>query len=245
MYDWVMVKIQALWNAVSRSQKQNDIVDETASKTFIQPTCTRWCSEYYAVERVVEIGLEKIVSCRLALGQAKMTEAEMKVLNTYLFIMKPVVKAMKLLERESDCYLGMLIPTIMGVQNKLHTHCGPVMKPFVNTLKSGLQKTFGQVLQNCDYRIASMLHLKFKLAFLPNDEKIQMKEMLISYVKHVQREVNDGTGSAGQPSTSSSQSQQASDSEHTDQDDLFSYLSHKTEADTTVADDVLLILLIY
>jgi hypothetical protein len=157
------------------------------------------------VERIVEIDLEKIVSCQLALGQAKMTEAEMKFLNASLLIMKPVVKATKLLEGESDCYLGMLTPTIMGVQNKLHTHCDPVMKPLVNALKSGLQERFGQVLQNCDYRIASMLHPKFKLAFLTNDEKIQMKEMLISYVKHVQREVNDGAGCAGQPSTTSSQ----------------------------------------
>lgn len=45
-----MAKVQALWNAVSLSPKQNDVVDEIAGKTFIQPICTHWCSEDYAAE---------------------------------------------------------------------------------------------------------------------------------------------------------------------------------------------------
>lgn len=39
-YDRVMVKIQALWNAVSRSPKNTDVIEEIANKSFVQPTCT-------------------------------------------------------------------------------------------------------------------------------------------------------------------------------------------------------------
>ena len=59
-YDKFMAKVQTLSNSVSRSTHNNDIVKEIAGKTFLKPVCTRWCSEYYAVERVVDIGLEKI-----------------------------------------------------------------------------------------------------------------------------------------------------------------------------------------
>ena len=118
-YDRAMAKVQALSNIVSRSPKANDTVEDITGKTFLKPTCTRWCSEYYAVERVVEIGLDKVVECETALGLSVMTSADMKFLTSFIKVMKPIVSAMKLIEGESHCYVGQLIPTIMGLQRKL------------------------------------------------------------------------------------------------------------------------------
>lgn len=72
--DRAMGKVQALWNAVNKSAKTNDIVKEITGKTFIQPTITRWNSEYYDVQRVVEIGIEKMNVCQSALGLSTTTE---------------------------------------------------------------------------------------------------------------------------------------------------------------------------
>ena len=118
-YDRAMAKVQALSNVVSRSPKANDTVEEITGHTFLKPTCTRWCSEYYAVERVVEIGLDKVVECETALGLSVMTSADMKFLISFIKVMRPIVAAMKLIEGENNCYVGQLIPTIMGLQMKL------------------------------------------------------------------------------------------------------------------------------
>lgn len=75
----------------------NDIVQEITCSTFINPTCTRWSSEFYAVQRVLTIGLEKVKECQKALKQDQMTDAEMQFLNAYAKIMKPTVLAMNLL----------------------------------------------------------------------------------------------------------------------------------------------------
>lgn len=64
MYDRVVAKIVSLTNSISRSPKNADAVEEITGKTFIQPTATRWCSEYYGIERVVDIGLQKVTSVK-------------------------------------------------------------------------------------------------------------------------------------------------------------------------------------
>lgn len=58
-----MGKVQALSNAMSRSPKNADMVEALTGSTFLNPTVTRWCSEFYAVELVVAIGVEKVNEC--------------------------------------------------------------------------------------------------------------------------------------------------------------------------------------
>jgi hypothetical protein len=239
-----MAKVQALWNAVSRSPKHNDAVEEIATKSFVQPTCTRWCSEYYAVERIVDIGFEKIVNCQTALGLSKMTEGDMRFLNSFLAVMKPIVTAMKVLEGEADCYLSHVIPTIMGVERKLRSNSDIAMKPLTSALLNGLQSRFGEIKDNFEYRMASILHPKFKLAFLPSDDRTTYKELLLSYVQDVHREIM-ASDAAKQPmhsSTATATTTNAVDNQEqqdTDEDDIYSFL-HKpdTAVDTSIAEQV-------
>ena len=232
-YDRVMAKIQSLWNAVSRSPKQSDIVEEFSSKCFIQPTCTRWCSEYYAVERIIDIGFASVVNCQEALGLVPMTEADMKFLNAFLQIMKPLVTAMKILEGETECYIGLVIPTIMGVQKRLQSNVEPLMKPLTKALIDGLAARFGKVMRSDDYRMASVLHPKFKLAFLSDDEKMRYKQLLVSYVDNIRREVHVAQTS---PAVSTPSQMMPRDS---DDDDLYSFLNKpQTSVSTDVAQQV-------
>ena len=101
-YDRAMAKVQALSNAVSRSPKMNDIVEDITGSTFINPTCTRWSSDYNAVHRVVSIGLDAVKLCQKELKQELMTEADTQFLISYTKVMKPIVLAMKSLQGEKQ-----------------------------------------------------------------------------------------------------------------------------------------------
>lgn len=177
-YDRAMGKVQALSNAVNRSPKQNDAVVDIIGQTFLQPNCTRWCSEYYAVQRVVDIGLEKVVECQTQLGQSPMTPADMTFLTAFVKLLKPLVIAMKLLEGETDCYIGQLIPTVMGLEKKFEQCSNLLMKPLAQALLSGVKARFETVLNSDDYIIPTMLHPKFKLSFLPEEHKLKYREVL-------------------------------------------------------------------
>ena len=232
-----MAKVQALSNVVSRSPKANDTVEEITGHTFLKPTCTRWCSEYYAVERVVEIGLDKVVECETALGLSVMTSADMKFLISFIKVMRPIVAAMKLIEGENNCYVGQLIPTIMGLQRKLQTAGeDPTMKPLTEALIAGLRRRFDCTLQSEEHQVSTMLHPKFKLAFLPDEQsRMQGRQLLLKYVDQVQREVAEP--SAILPGGSSSEVE--------DDEDLYSFLNKPEQAGSSLSDEVIIITSVY
>lgn len=227
-YDRATGKVQALSNAVNRSPKQNDAVQDITGTTFLQPTCTRWCSEYYAVLRVVEIGIDKVNKCQTELGQSLMTQADIAFLTGYVALMKPLVLAMKLLEGENDCYMGQLIPTVMGLQNKLRKCSDHSMQPLAKALLNGIKARFDSVLKNPDYIVATMLHPKFKLSFLPDEQKLQHRQLLLSYIKEVQCETEPATEIVTATTTSDA-----------DDDDLYSFLGEgETSLDASLSDQV-------
>jgi len=230
-YDRAMSKVQALSNTVSRSPKANDAVEAITGKTFLSPVCTRWCSEYYAVERVLDIGLDKVVECQKALGQSLMTQADMKFLNSFISVMRPIVVAMKLIEGENHCYIGQIIPTIMGLQRKLEiASTDQSMRPLTTALLSGLRNRFQSTMDSEEYRIATMLHPKFKLAFLPDEQaRMESRQLLLNYVQQVQREV---TG----PSPSQSESALT---EAPDDEDIYSFLNKPDQSATSLSDEVI------
>jgi hypothetical protein len=208
----------------------NDTVEEITGKTFLKPTCTRWCSEYYAVERVVEVGLDKVVECQKALGHSEMTPADMKFLVAFLNVMRPLVVAMKLIEGENQCYIGQLIPTIMGLKRKLELVSDVSMKPLSSALLNGIQNRFQPILNSEEYRIATMLHPKFKLAFLQNEqERMQGRQLLLTYVQQVQHEV---AGPAVLTSTSAL-------NESEDDEDLYSFLNKPAASSSSLSEEVI------
>src|SRR6266516_2340179 len=114
-----MAKVQALMNAVNRSTKNADIVADITNLIFLNPTCTRWSSDFAAMKRVVDIVVEKERLCRQKLGQEVFTDADVTFLTAYLCAMKPLATAMEIFQGEGDCYIGHVIPTVLGVKLKL------------------------------------------------------------------------------------------------------------------------------
>ena len=185
-FDRAMAKVHSLWNLVSRSPKANNVVEEIAGCTFMQQVCTRRCSEYYAVEWVTSVGLDKVLECQTATGMdAKMTEANFTFMSSFQAVMKHTVTTTKCLEGENHCYLGHVIPTMTGLKNKLNRICDPAIRPLVQALLVGLSARFEPLISNHKYFLASMLLPKFKLAFLPADSRPHQKQMLTEYGKRL------------------------------------------------------------
>lgn len=213
-YDRAMAKVQALSNAVNRSPKINDTVKDVTGPTFINPTCTRWSSKFYAVQCVVSVGLGKVKLCQTALKQEAMTEADMEFLTSYANTMKPLVLAMNQLQAETRTYLGHLIPTIKGVLCKLSLSTDKAVEPLVSALPDGINRRFQAVLSDKEHMIASVLHPQFTLHFLPEDVRLQTKRQVLAYVQQVADESQVCT-------TSVSESVEGDPKE--DDDDLYSF----------------------
>uniref|UniRef100_A0A2C9LRB9 HAT C-terminal dimerisation domain-containing protein n=1 Tax=Biomphalaria glabrata TaxID=6526 RepID=A0A2C9LRB9_BIOGL len=110
-----------------------------------------------------------------------------------------------------------------------HKRCGNHSLNLVASIdaaKNGLIERFGHVMESCEYRIGSTLHPKFKLAFLPSEEKSQIKEILVCYVKNAQKEFSREIGSGNQLSIS--QTNHEADSTITDE--VEGYLAGKSDS---------------
>lgn len=186
LYDRAMGKIQALSNAVNRSTKHADAVEEIIGVTFLNPTCTRWMSDYMAVRRVVDVGLGKVRECQTKIGLTVMNDAEMSFLMAFVHIFKPIAIAMELFQREQDCFLGHVIPTVIGIQSKLQSMVtDDDSKPLVRALLDGLQSRFNPVFDSDQMHISTMLVPKFKLNYLP-PESHHEKKMLLTHAIYAQ-----------------------------------------------------------
>ena len=227
MYDRSMGKVQALSNAVNKSVKHADVVEDVVEVTFLNPTCTRWSSEFSAVSRIVVVGLEKVRDCQQKIGLAPLTESEMSFLKGFVQVMKPFAVAMEFLQGEKDVYLGHVIPTVMGIQNKLCTMVVEAsMTPLLNAVSAGLKTRFRPVFEDKHYHLASMLIPKFKLNYLPEAER-RMKKLLL--VQSVSLSAMDR-----QATTTTTSDHQASQMmSATDDDDLFAFVRHNASSEST------------
>jgi len=95
------------------------------------------------------------------MGQHPLTEDDMKFLDNYVKVMKPVAAAMDLLQGEGACYIGHVIRTIKGIQHKLQLLNDKSMTPLINAINNGLCEGFGNILISDDYNVATMLTPKF------------------------------------------------------------------------------------
>ena len=105
------------------------------------------------------------------MGQQPLTEDDMKFLASYVNVMRPIAAAMDLLQGESDCYIGHVIPTVMRIQHKLQLLNVNSMTPLIKAISDGLQERFRDMLTNDDYNVATMLVPKFKLNYLQPSQR--------------------------------------------------------------------------
>jgi len=84
---------------------------------------------------------------------------------------------MDFLQGEKECFVGHVIPTVMGIQRKLRAMVvDTTMVPLKNAVLDGLQIRFRSVFADEQFHLASMLIPKFKLNYLPEEER-RMKKL--------------------------------------------------------------------
>lgn len=150
----------------------------------------------------------------------------MHFLAAYCRVMKPLVIAMEVLQGEKTTYLGHLIPTILGLKSKLEKCTDKLVAPLVKALSAGIDKRFAAVLVDPDHLIASMLVPQFKMNFLQEDMRLDMKRKVISYVKQVKTEHEAFSAPAtGEGAHNNTDTTSDTGLDRDDEDDIFSFMN--------------------
>lgn len=106
---------------------------------------------------------------------ARLYPAEVGFLREYCITMKPLLKALNILQSESSVYLGWLLPVIhqlLSKLNRLETSSQTCM-PLIRALQNGLQKHFGQMMEDPELAAAAVLLPKFKTSWTDKPDIIE------------------------------------------------------------------------
>jgi len=113
-------KCSQLWNNVSRSTKSSDSAVEILGISLRTPGETRWNSTFDAVKRLLEPRVrQKLAQLMDTLKLPQFSKIEIEILEEYVKFMGPIAIALDRLQGESQCYLGLLMPTIQQVHKKI------------------------------------------------------------------------------------------------------------------------------
>ena len=90
----------------------SESVEEILRGKLLVPSKTRWNSFYDALYKVIENPLVDLNKLCTALGVRCITEKEYQFLKEYCMVVKPLTRALDILQGEDNCYHGMILPTI-------------------------------------------------------------------------------------------------------------------------------------
>ncbi|RXN12002.1 zinc finger BED domain-containing 1-like protein [Labeo rohita] len=131
--------------------------------------------------------LKKTIITELAKGQdairsvcdeikvKMLNPAEVGFLREYCITMKPLLKASNIFQSESSVYLGWLLPVIHQAQSKLNRleTSSRTCTPLIRALQNGLQRCFGQMMEDPELGDAAVLLPKFKTSWTDKPDVIE------------------------------------------------------------------------
>jgi len=173
----VLAKCSALWNKTSRSTLCADIVREKLNTSLVVPNDTRWNSHYHAVEKLKKLlqqHSENLMSdvCQ-ALDVMPFRTNEISFLTEYCDVMQPLACALDMLQAETKCFIGYLLPTLTSLETKLR-QLRPKLKvagPFVDAILGGVAKRFEGYWDRQELVLASITLPQFRLRWLDDGKK--------------------------------------------------------------------------
>lgn len=89
--------------------------------------------------------------------------------------MRPVVKALNILQSETNTHFGWLLPVIYELQSKLKRQeaSTKMCQPLIRALQHGVQKRFGEMMEDPELISAAILLPKFKTGWTEKAEVIE------------------------------------------------------------------------
>lgn len=191
IYNSAVSKLTALWNISHQSTKAADSINDICGCKLVTPCPTRWNSFYDSLQRIIFINeKDKLDAICESVGKPKLKSVELEFIKEYVNTMKPIAKAIDLLQGEQNCFLGLVIPVIKQIKESLNNltsfiYCEPLKEAIID----GINKRFGYILnwnndQSKSYILATVSHPKFKLKWLDDEGDIQaIKSILINECK--------------------------------------------------------------
>ncbi len=182
-YRRAVAKLHALWNAAGRSVNASDDVFEILGRYLPRPVVTRWNSLFDSVLMFIRQDQSKIRELLSKLKIPEVTDDDYLFLTEFLQIMYPISSALDILQGETHCYLGSVLPLLVKVKYSLLLLAFPshtasefededqASVSVRDAMVAKLDARFGELFKKDHYILAAVTHPKFKLSWLTDERE--------------------------------------------------------------------------
>ncbi|CAG5897710.1 unnamed protein product [Menidia menidia] len=215
-----MTKVSSIWSKCHHLQVGMDAAEEIGKMALVVPAVIRWNVEYCAVQKVVSLSERELTELCARLEVPRLQPEETAFLKEYVSVFHPLAFALELFQAEQKCYLGLVIPTVLSLKNKLNEqkaaadYLGDVIGSLVMTIDARFQELFSST----EAKIATATTPQFRLWWMAASEREEMCSLLAAEAAQMD------PGSVAEANTSRGLSTIESE------DDFFSYGSAKANA---------------
>ncbi|XP_056436822.1 uncharacterized protein zgc:161969 [Gadus chalcogrammus] len=180
LYYSTMSKVSAFWSKCHKLQVASAKAEDVAKMPLVVPSASRWNAEYSMVQRLVSLVEKERSVLSERLGVPALQAKEMAFLQEYVVVFKPLAFALELFQAEQKCYLGLVIPTILSLKNKL-TEQRATARYFadvIDTVVATIDERFRNVFASTEAKIATATTPQFRLWWMSPSEREEMCGLL-------------------------------------------------------------------
>ena len=185
-------KCSALLNKASRSPIAAEDVYAAVKCALIVPNTTRWNSFYDAVNKVADI-VKKYSERTLnelctSLEIVQFRPSDVTFIQEYCKVMQPVAQALDILQTETKCFMGVLLPTVVSLKKQLHKirDVVKVTIPLTDAILAGIDKRYNDYFSRSDLILSSITHPQFRMRWIEEPNKKEEARLLLK--KDIQKE---------------------------------------------------------
>ncbi|XP_057377029.1 uncharacterized protein LOC130698386 [Daphnia carinata] len=202
-----------LWKKQNRSTKASDVIQAKLKLLFVVHNETRWNSFFDAVERIryfIHNKKQELKEVFEHFNIPYFRPAEEEYIKEFVKIMRPLADALDVLQADRNVSMGYLLPTLTILKNKLLelkrtpgiVHC----KSYITEIIAAVTKRFNTCFQDDDHILAAILHPKFKMSWVIEENKSYFMDKLLAH--HETFAVSASTISANRSPLLSDQSEE-------------------------------------
>ncbi|XP_074552718.1 uncharacterized protein zbedx isoform X1 [Halichoeres trimaculatus] len=175
-----MAKVYSIWSKCHHLQVGMDAAEDIGKMPLVVPSVIRWNVEYCAVQKIVSLTERELTELCARLEVPRLQPEETAFLKEYVTVFHPLAFALELFQAEQKCYLGLVIPTILSLKNKLNEQkdAANYFADVINTIVMAIDVRFQELFTSTEAKIATATTPQFRLWWMAASEKDEMCSLL-------------------------------------------------------------------
>lgn len=175
-----MTKVCAIWSKSHLLNVGLDAAADIGEMALVVPAIIRWNVEYCAVQKVTSLTERELTELCARLEVPRLQAEEVALLKEYVTVFHPLAFALELFQAEQKCYLGLVIPTLLSLKNKLSEQkdSASYLGDVINAVVLAIDVRFQELFSSTEARIATATTPQFRLWWMGASEREDMCTLL-------------------------------------------------------------------